>query len=167
MVRRVTTMRKSVVGSAAQGKADSTSEWMDVEQLAQVEVSSEDAEFPVENALVGRVTTGWKASATGPQVIRLLFDEAIALRRLQLHFVERTAARSQEFAVYAGASADSLREVVRQQFTFSPGGSTEEVEEYSVQADGVKVLEVRIDPDRAHDPRASVNYASLMALRVA
>lgn len=159
-------MRKSVVGTAERAQGGSASEWMDLEHLAQVEVSSEDERFPVENALVGRGTTGWRASATGPQVIRLLFDEAVAVRRLQLHFVERTVARSQEFAVYAGANADSLREVVRQQFTFAPGGSTEEVEEYSVQADGVRVLEVRIDPDRAHDPRASVNHASLLALRV-
>ncbi len=53
-----------------------------------------------------------------------------------------------------------------QQFTFSPGGSTEEIEEFQVVLDGVRVLELRIDPDRAHDPKTSLTYASLMALRV-
>ena len=159
-------MRKSVIGDGQQQKAASAGTWMDVEQLAHVEVSSEDERFPVENALVQRETEGWRASATGPQVIRLLFDEPVPVSRLQVHVVERAAERAQEFAIYAGASPDGLREVVRQQFTFSPGGSTEEVEDYSVQLSGVKVLELRIDPDRAHDPRTSVNYASLMALRV-
>ncbi len=160
-------MRKSVVGERPGERVETGSgSWLDLERIARVEVSSEDELFPVENALVQPVTTGWRASGTGPQVIRLMFDEAVAIRRMELHVVDRSAERTQEFAVYAGASGKEMREVVRQQFTFSPGGSTEETERYEVSLDGVRVLELRIDPDRAHDPRMSVNYASLMALRV-
>jgi hypothetical protein len=56
---------------------------------------------------------------------------------------------------------------VRQQFTFSPGGSTEEIEDYTVALDGVTVMELKIDPDRSHDPQQSRNYASLQSLRLA
>ncbi len=158
-------MRKSVVGSEMEAEAGPGG-WIALERAARVEVSSEDDLFPIESALVQRVTTGWRASETGPQVIRLLFDEAVAVRRMEVHVVERAAERSQEFAIYAGDGGGEMREVVRQQFTFSPGGSTEEIEEYRVMLDGVRVLELRIDPDRSHEAAKSVNYASLMALRV-
>lgn len=160
-------MRKSVMGDGMADRAQAgAGPWRNLERIARVEVSSEDEQFPIENALVQRVSTGWRASGPGPQVIRMFFDEALAVRRIQVHVVERAAERTQEFALYAGASAAQMREVVRQQFTFSPGGSTEEIEELQVVLDGVRVMELRIDPDRAHDPKASVNYASLMAFRV-
>jgi hypothetical protein len=52
---------------------------------------------------------------------------------------------------------------VRQQYNFSPPGTTWEVEDYEIDLDGVTVLELKIVPDinggRAH--------ASLAQLRVA
>jgi hypothetical protein len=159
-------MRKSILDPTEQIPAD-TAPWLDLERLARVEVTSEDDLFPIENALAQRITTGWRASTTGPQTIRLLFDQPVSVRRLEIHIVERAAERTQEFAVYAGPSIDDLREVVRQQFTFSPGGSTEEIEQYTVTLDAVRVLDLRLDPDRAHHASDSINYASLVALRIA
>jgi hypothetical protein len=131
-----------------------------------VEISSEDEQFPIEHALGKKETTGWRAAGTGPQLIRLHFDEPLNIKRLQLHFVDRAAERSQEFAVYAGAGSE-LKEVVRQQWSFSPYGSTEEIEDYTVNLSGVTTLELRIDPDRSHDPKQSQNYASLQSLKLA
>ena len=88
------------------------------------------------------------------------------IKRLQLHFVDKAAERSQEFAVYAGSGAE-LKEVVRQQWSFSPHGSTEEIEDYTVNLSGITTLEVRIDPDRSHDPKQSQHYASLQSLKLA
>ena len=106
-------MRKSVMSDGMADRAQAgAGPWRDLERLARVEVSSEDELFPVENALVQRATTGWRASRTGPQVIRMFFDEAVAVRRIKVHVVEQMAERTQEFAVYAGASAAELREVV-------------------------------------------------------
>ena len=99
-------------------------------------------------------------------MIRLHFDEPLNIKRLRLHFVDKTAERSQEFAVYAGSGAE-LKEVVRQQWSFSPNGSTEEIEEYTVNLSGITTLELRIDPDRSHDPKQSQNYASLQSLKLA
>jgi hypothetical protein len=57
--------------------------------------------------------------------------------------------------------------VVRQQWNFSPHGTTEEIEDFTVALSGVTVMELRIDPDRSHDPAASQSYASLQGLKLA
>lgn len=159
-------MRKSIVSPSAAAVTPIPDIWRDLERIARVEITSEDPAFPIEHALGKTMTTGWRAEGTGPQVIRLHFDEPQTIHRIQLHIIDKTAERSQEFAVYAGSGAE-LREVVRQQFTFSPGGSTEELEDYTVALDGVTVMELKIDPDRSHDPKQSRNYASLQSLRLA
>lgn len=160
-------MRKSVVGAAApKVEAVSGVSWLNLEEIASVEVTSEDASFSVEKAFGAEASTGWRAAATGPQVVRLRFDAPQTIRRIQLHFVDRAAERSQEFAIYAGAGSE-LREVVRQQWSFSPGGATEELEDYRVDLHNVSTLELRIDPDRSHDPAKSQSYASLQRMRLA
>jgi hypothetical protein len=52
--------------------------------------------------------------------------------------------------------------VTRQQWTFSPQGSTEEVEDYRVTLDDVVVLELAITPDIGN--RGA--HASLVRLRM-
>ena len=160
-------MRKSLIGATGKGGMQIETNWRDLEKIARVEVSSEDELFPIEHALGKTASTGWRASSTGPQIIRLLFDEVVTFRKIQVHIVERAAERMQELTILAGAEISALREVVRQQFTFSPGGTTEEVEEYGVELTGIRVFELRIDPDRNHDPQRSQNYASLMSLKLA
>jgi len=159
-------MRKSIVTPSPVPATPIRDNWRDLERIARVEITSEDEAFPIEHALGKTETTGWRAAGTGPQIIRLHFDEPLTIHRIELHFIDRTAERSQEFAIFAGSGTD-LREVVRQQFTFSPGGSTEELEDYAVALDGVTVMELKIDPDRSHDPKQSQNYASLESLRLA
>ncbi|MDW5266896.1 MULTISPECIES: hypothetical protein [Acidobacteriaceae] len=159
-------MRKSIVSPSPVAATPIRDLWRDLERIARVEITSEDEGFPIEHALGKTETTGWRAAETGPQIIRLHFDEPLSIHRIQLHFIEKATERSQEFAVFAGSGTE-LREVVRQQFTFSPGGSTEEIEDYTVSLDGVTVMELKIDPDRSHDPKQSQSYASLQSLRLA
>src|SRR5271154_6554163 len=159
-------MRKSIVSPSATTATPISDAWRDLERIARVEISSEDQMFPIEHALGKKGTTGWKAAETGPQLIRLHFDEPLTIKRLQLHFVDKAAERSQEFAVFAGAGSE-LKEVVRQQWSFGPYGSTEELEDYTVNLSGITTLEVRIDPDRSHDPKQTQHYASLQSLKLA
>ena len=159
-------MRKSIVSPSAVATPPISDLWRDLERIARVEISSEDERFPIEHALGKKETTGWRAAGTGPQLIRLHFDEPLNIKRLRLHFVDRAAERSQEFAVFAGAGSE-LKEVARQQWTFSPYGSTEEIEDYTLNLSGITTLELRIDPDRSHDPKQSQNYASLQSLKLA
>jgi hypothetical protein len=159
-------VRKRLVSSDEAGGAFADDEWLDLEKIAQVELTSEDRAFPIEQALGRVVTAGWRANGTGPQVIRLLFDAPQKIRRIQVHFVDRVSDRTQEFAIFCQVG-DALREVVRQQWNFSPHGTTEELEDYKVELDGVTALELRIDPDRSHDPKLSQHVASLQRLRLA
>ena len=159
-------MRKSIVSPSATAATRISELWRDLERIARVEISSEDEQFPIEHALGKKETTGWRAAVTGPQLIRLHFDEPLNIKHLRVHFIDKTAERSQEFAVYAG-SGNELNEVVRQQWSFSPNGSTEEIEDYTVNLSGITTLELRIDPDRSHDPKMSQAYASLQSLKLA
>ena len=160
-------MRKVVV-SRVGGKEqpEQQEDWLDIGQIAVAEISSEDPNFPIDGALGKTGTAGWRAGGTGPQRIRLLFDEPQVIRRIQLHFMERESERSQEFWLLA-LVGDELQEVVRQQWNFSPDGTTEELEDYRVELDDVNALDLRIDPDRSHDPKQSRHVASLQRLRLA
>ena len=122
--------------------------WLDVAALAQVELTSEDPACPIDAALRPSPTPGWRASEPGAQRIRLVFDHPQALHRLRLVFAEPQQARTQEFVVrWSTDGGQSYREVVRQQYTFSPPGTVHEVEEYQVPLQGVTHVEICIVPD--------------------
>src|ERR1700682_3079396 len=105
-------------------------DWLPLEQLALVEVTSEEASHPVENALLHSPETGWRAALSGEQTIRLLFDSPQQLRRIHLRFLEREVERSQEFVLrWSPDSGRTFFEIVRQQWNFSLHGSTEEVKD--------------------------------------
>jgi XRCC1 N terminal domain len=157
-------MRKSIVSlskTSSSPSSDSTlDQGLDIAQIASVEISSEDAQHPFENALQGGKEGGWKAADPGPQVIRLNFDHPQSIRRIRLEFREQTRERSQEFALFASSAAFQKRQLVRQQWTFSPGNSAIEVEDYSVDLAGVLSLELEIDPGR-HDKQAIATLESM------
>jgi len=138
--------------------------WLDVTQLASVEMTSEDPAHPIEAALVPGRGSGWRADRPGEQVIRLRFDEALRLRRIRLVFQETQRARTQEFALRCSPDeGQSYRQVVRQQYNFSPPDMTQEVEEYPVNLDRVTHLELTIVPDISGGDAP----ASLAELRIA
>jgi hypothetical protein len=154
-------MRKSIVSRpTVPASSSSSGQWLDLAQVASAEISSEDAQHPFENALEGGPGGGWRAADPGPQVIRLNFDQPQSIRRIRLEFREEHVPRSQEFAVFATSAASQRREVVRQQWTFSPGGSAIEAEDYSVDLAAVLTLELEIDPGR-HDKQAIASLASI------
>jgi len=159
-------LRKITISQDASDKSPKSDSWLDLDRIATVEISSEDSNFPIEHALGQAETMGWRAAGTGPQRIRLLFDTPQTIRRIYLHFVDQTSERSQEFALMV-MMENELREVVRQQWNFSPHGTTEEIEDYKLELNGVTALELRIDPDRSHDPKQSQHVASLQRLRLA
>jgi len=137
--------------------------WLDLGVLADVELTSEDAAHPVEAALVSGDGSGWLASEPGTQSIRLVFHSPQRLRRIRLRFDEAEAERTQEFTLrWSPDGGRTFREVVRQQYTFSPAGATSEVEDLTVDLAAVTALELTIIPDQ--HGRA---YASLAEWRLA
>jgi hypothetical protein len=120
-------------------------QWQQLPDDVEVEITSEDPGSPVEGALSGEGGHGWRAAGPGRQTITLTWPAPIAIRRIRLVFEEHSQARTQEFVVRASTS-DGQREIVRQQFTFSPPGTTVEREEYATNLDGVSQLEIAIIP---------------------
>lgn len=122
---------------------------LDLEHAAVVEVTSEDKDFPVESALIASGDAqGWRAAEPGSQTIRLIFDQPQKLKRISLVFEEKEAARTQEFVLqWSPDGGRSLKEIVRQQWNFSPPESIREVEEYQVDLANVTVLELVIKPN--------------------
>jgi hypothetical protein len=140
-------MRKRLIQDADDASAASPP-WLDVAQLAQVEMTSEDPAYPVEAALLPGWSPGWRASHPGEQILRLAFDLPQALHRLRLVFSEPQQARTQEFVLrWSADGGQGYREIVRQQYTFSPPGTIHEVEDYQVSLDGVTHVELCIVPD--------------------
>jgi len=123
-------------------------EWLDVASIARVEVTSEDPEHPVESVFNLGQGPGWRASGSGEQTIRLIFDQPQHVHRIWLRFVESDRERTQEFVLrWSGGSGSPVREIARQQFNFSPGGSAVEVEDYKVDLQKIGVLELAIKAD--------------------
>ena len=151
-------MRKRIINHNPQSVSPVDQSWLDLQRLAQVELTSEEAAHPIEAALMPSVGSGWRAAQAGEQTIRLLFDELQRVRRIQLLFYEDQQARTQEFVLRWSPDAGQFyREIVRQQYNFSPPGMTREFEDYTVDLVGVTALELRIVPDiNGGDARASV-----------
>jgi hypothetical protein len=143
-------MRKRVIEAAPVETEPSEQGWLDLEEMAQVEVTSEDAAYPIEAALVPGGESGWRAAQPGPQTIRLFFDRPQRLSRVWLLFTEADTARTQEFVLrWSPDGGRSFREIVRQQWNFGPPDNIREVEDYRVELSGVTVLEMAIVPDRS------------------
>ena len=134
-----------------------------IEQIASVEVTSEDPGHPIEAALSGWGSSGWRAGSAGEQRVTLLFDKPERVRKMTLKFVEDERPRTQEFVLTWSPQAGGAENmIVRQQWNFSPSGSTTESEVYDVNLNDVRVLELMIKPDLS-DPTA---VASLVEWRI-
>ena len=140
-------MRKRIVTPTAEVRGREQG-WLDLERAAVVEITSEDKDFPIESAFASEDARGWRAGAAGPQTIRLIFDHPQRLRCVSLVFEEDETKRTQEFALRCSADGEStFKEIVRQQWNFSPPDATREIEEYQVDLYNVNVLELVIRPD--------------------
>ena len=137
---------------------------MDLDHLASVGVSSEDSEHPIESALLQEGKRGWRAAKPGAQTIRLVFDDPQKLKRILLVFEDTENHRTQEFVLrWASDIKGPFREIVRQQWNFSPPDSVRETEDFGVELSEVKVLELMIVPDKS----GGRICASLVSLRLA
>ncbi|WP_428353634.1 discoidin domain-containing protein [Methyloprofundus sp.] len=157
-------MRKRIITAESNKLAKPEGNWLDLEEIAEVEISSEDIAFPIESALLAGHTTGWRAAEPGKQTIRLMFSQPQKLTRIFLSFAETSIERTQEFKVRCSSdNGQSFQEIVRQQWNFSPSGATSETEDFSVELAAVTELELNITPD-INNPKA---FASLAQLRLA
>ena len=156
MRKRIITPTPEIVRSRGKG-------WLDVERTATVEVTSEDKNYPIESALVGENTLGWRATEPGPQTIRLVFDQPQRLKHISLVFEENETARTQQFTLrWSSDAGATFKEIVRQQWNFSPPETKREAEEYQVDLSNVTVIELSIVPNIS----GGTARASLQSLRL-
>jgi len=140
-------MRKRIIdGDDARLPAESDAGRLNLREIATVEVTSEDERFPIETVFAGNEGPGWRAAQPGKQIIRIIFDEPTAVRRIRLRFDEPEMERTQEFTLSWCTAAGSCKEIVRQSWNFSRA-ATAEIEDYRVNLEGVAVLELAIQPD--------------------
>ena len=151
-------MRKRIVPSPGKELSKSDENWLNLDALAEVEITSEDLAHPIEAALLPGEGSGWRAAGPGEQTIRILFSNPQRLRQIRLEFVEPSTERTQEFALrWRADGGESFREIVRQQWNFSPQGATVQCEDYRVDLPNVSMIELTITPDiRGGEARASL-----------
>lgn len=160
-------MRKIMINQAAENHPSSESlSFLDLEPLAQVEFTSEHPEYPIQSALLltDNLGVGWQAACPGEQTIRIVFDQSQTIEHIFLTFEDQLHSRTQEFVLFwLMEEEQAYREILRQQFNFSPPNTTREIEHYEVSLNQLKVLELRIIPDISNGE----GYATLKQLRLA
>lgn len=158
-------MRKRLIQEHQAEATPSERGWLHVEELAEVELTSEDAAHPIEAAFLATEASGWRAAEPGKQTIRLVFENPQSIRLIQLNFVEPRIARTQEYVLrWSPDKGQSFREIVRQQWNFSPPDASTETENHHVELAGVSILELCIIPDISGSQNA---FASLDQWRIA
>jgi hypothetical protein len=156
-------MRKRVITPTVESIRTRGVGSLDIERAAVVEVTSEHKDYPVESAFASGDARGWRAAGPGSQTIRLIFDQPQRLTCISLVFEENEAARTQEFVLrWSPDGGRSVKEIVRQQWNFSPPESKRESEQYQVDLSNVTLLELVIKPDIS----GGLTRASLKNLRL-
>lgn len=157
-------MRKRLISQTLPSPGLPVQEWLEVDRIAAVEVTSEENGYPIESALLRGEKRGWRAASAGSQVIRLIFDEPQEIKRIRLVFEEPESIRTQEFVLrWSSDTERSFREIARQQWNFSQPNAVRETEDYAVEIPAVKTLELVIVPDI----NGGTARASLRNLRLA
>ena len=128
----------------------------DIAALATVLVTSEDPAHPIDHAFDSHHGPGgsrWIASEPGTQRLVLAFDTPQAIRTLHLEIEEPEVSRTQELLVAISRDGGhTYQELLRQEYNFSPPGTTFEREEWSIPAEGVTHLQLVITPDKGGKP---------------
>jgi hypothetical protein len=138
----------------------------DIPALATVLFTSEAPDHPVDclfDSKAGPGGTRWVAASEGEQTLILAFDTPQTIRDISLEVEEPGTSRTQVLSVALSEDGGlTYRERIRQEFTFSPPGTTFEREVWAVPAEGVTHLRLMIRPHKGEGPAR----ATLTALAV-
>jgi hypothetical protein len=138
-----------------------------IASVATVQVTSEQTDHPIDHIFDNRRGPGgsrWVADGPGEQTVILVFDRPQTIRRVGLEVEELEVQRTQELSVSLSSDGGrTYRELVRQEFTFSPPGTGFEREDWSVPAVAATHLRLDIKPDKG----GRVGRATLTSLALA
>jgi len=129
---------------------------IDIAATATVQVTSEDPAHPLEHVFDQRRGPGgsrWVAAEPGEQTLLLVFDTPQRIHRTIVEVEELDVSRTQELRLSVSHDGgQSYRELRRQDYTFSPPGTTFEREDWAVLAEGVTHLHLWMQPDKGRTP---------------
>jgi F5/8 type C domain len=138
-----------------------------IADVATVQVTSEQPEHPIDHAFDTRRGPGgsrWVADAPGEQSVTLVFDRPQTIREVRIEVEELEVSRTQELALSLSSDGGrTYRELVRQEFNFSPSGTTFERECWTVPALAVTHVRLEIKPDKG----GRIGRATLTSLTLA
>jgi hypothetical protein len=161
------TMLRKQVGSKHAREAASLEGEITIADVATVQVTSEEVDHPIDNAFDhnrGPGGTRWIADENGEQTVLLLFDSPQTIRTIGVEVEELAVSRTQELSVSVSSDGGrTYRELVRQEFTFSPPGTSFERECWSTSEGAVTHLRLEIKPDKGD----RVGRATLTSLTLA
>jgi len=146
LINREHTLRKQLIGTTANKTAEATHNWMNLEAIARMELSSEDPAHPIEAAMLPG-GGGWRAAESGKKTLAVLFDDPQKIAMIRLVFEESQRQRTQEFVLRWTSDGATWHDIARQQYNFSSPDSTCEIEEYKVDLHGVTGLSLSITPE--------------------
>jgi hypothetical protein len=135
---------------------DATTGETDIATVATVQVTSESPEHPIDHAFDehrGLGSTRWVAGEPGEQTVILAFDAPQTINQILLEAEELEVARTQELQLCLSCDGGrTYRELLRQEFNFSPDGTIFERERWAITSEGVTHLRLVIKPDKGGKP---------------
>ena len=161
-------MRKQILSTSPNKPPAPLLDELNVPEIATALISSEAPGHPIENpfdTLRGPGGSRWIAGQDGEQTLILAFDNPQNLRAIALEIEELEISRTQELQLAVSSDGEqTYRELVRQEFNFSPPNTTFEREQWRVDAQATTHLRLRIKPDKGAKPcRASLTALSISA----
>ena len=134
-------MLRKQVSKAISAAPRRTSDAIDIAAVATVLVTSEEPDHPIDLAFDDSRGPGgsrWIAGEPGEQTVILAFDRPQAIRRVALEVEEPEVARTQELQLEISTDGGrTYQELLRQEFNFSPPGTTLQREDWAVNSDAV------------------------------
>jgi hypothetical protein len=141
---------------------------IDIASCATIAYSSEDPAHPVEHLLDGRAGPGatrWiSARPDVSEQIVVEFDQPQTISRLVYEVEEAVRERTQEVRVEVSEDGGrTYRQVLVQEYTFSPGGATYQREEQRLTLHQVSHLRLTIVPNKNGSGTATLTSLRLFA----
>ena len=159
-------MLRKQVSKAISAAPIATADAIDIAAVATVLVTSEEPDHPIDHAFDDRRGPGgsrWIAGEPGEQTVILAFDAPQSIRRVALEVEEPEVPRTQELQLAVSTDGGrTYRELLRQEYNFSPPGTTFEREDWAVESHAATHLRLMIRPDKGGKPcRATITSLSL------
>jgi hypothetical protein len=159
-------LRKLVISESPTSDSRHPGVELDLRACAEVRISSENPEHPIEHLFDGTAGEGasrWIARQRDrPGTILFVFDEPVDISYCAFEAEERQLVRTQQvIAEYLLATGDTYRQCFIQEFNFSPEGATYQRELIELNLRGVRRLRFNVLADKS-----GRGIPSLTALRL-